>query len=245
MPLEIIGAGFGRTGTVSTKAALEILGFGPCYHMREILQPRPGFNDGHLDAWSEHARGLREMDWDFIFENYPSCLDHPTCHAYEELMERFPDAKVLLNVRDPESWFRSFEDLMQGIGGMRKLGRFVPRIRKALDIVDRLVKQDVMGGVIERESNIAVFEQHNRDVIDKVPADRLLVFDVKQGWEPLCEFLDVAVPDMPFPHLNESKGSTGMRVFRYWLETNSTAMKASWAVGGAAIVAAAAMLLVR
>ena len=245
MPLQIIGAGFGRTGTVSTKAALEILGFGPCYHMREILQHRPGVNDGHLDAWSEHARGQREMDWDFIFQNYNACLDHPTCHAYEELMERYPDAKVILNVRDGAGWFRSFEELMNGLVGMRKLGRFVPRVRKAFDIVDILVKQNVMGGVVERDANIEVFERHNAEVIAKVPADRLLVFNVKEGWEPLCAFLGVDVPDMPFPHLNESKGSTAMRVFRYWLETNSPAVKAGWAVGGAAAVAAAALLFVR
>ena len=82
MALEIIGAGFGRTGTVSMKAALEILGFGPCYHMREILQRRPGYNDGHLELWSEHARARqagqrRDMDWDRIFARYASCMDHP------------------------------------------------------------------------------------------------------------------------------------------------------------------------
>lgn len=245
MPLEIIGAGFGRTGTVSTKAALEILGFGPCYHMREILKPRPGFNDGHLDAWSAFARGEQALDWDFLFQKYTSCLDHPTCHAYKELMEHYPNAKVILNVRDSQPWFRSFEDLMSGIGGMRRLAPFVPRVRKALDIVDGIIKRDAMGGVIEREANIAIFEAHNREVIESVPADRLLVFDVKDGWEPLCAFLGVAVPDMPFPHLNESKGSTAMRVFRYWLETTSTAAKAGWAVSGAVAAVAATLLLIR
>lgn len=247
MTLRIIGAGFGRTGTVSTKAALEILGFGPCYHMREILQRRPGFNEGHLELWSEHARAKAAghpapIDWDQVFAHYDACMDHPTCLYYEELMERYPDAKVVLNVRDSERWFRSWQTLFDGLGFIRKLAWFVPRIRRALDIVDTLIKDGEMGGVIEAESNIAIFERHNQHVIDTVPADRLLVFDVKQGWEPLCEFLGVEVPDEPFPHLNESKGSMQARLLQYWIETTSPRAKAGLALGGA--TAAALALLV-
>lgn len=242
MALDIIGAGFGRTGTVSMKAALETLGFGPCYHMREILKPRPGFNDGHLEAWSEHARARiagqqHDMDWDFIFARYASCMDHPTCLYYEQLMEKYPDAKVILNVRDSDRWFRSWQTLFDGIGFLRKLQRFVPRIRRALDVVDGLIRDGEMGGSIDASSNIEIFERHNREVIERVPADRLLVFDVRDGWDPLCAFLGVDVPDEPFPHLNESKGSMQKRLIQYWLETTSPRARASWALGGATLAA--------
>ncbi|HPG27419.1 MAG: sulfotransferase [Spirochaetaceae bacterium] len=242
MALQIIGAGFGRTGTVSMKAALEQLGFGPCYHMREILKPRPGFNDGHLAAWSEHARARQAgrphtLDWDFIFARYAACMDHPTCLYYEELMEKYPDAKVILTVRDPKRWFQSWQTLFEGLGFLRRLAPFVRRVRQGLDIVDVLIRDGEMGGRIEPESNIAIFERHNREVVERVPADRLLVFDVRQGWEPLCAFLGVDVPDTPFPHLNESKGSIRARLLQFWLETTSPRARATLAVGSAAILA--------
>jgi len=243
MALEIIGAGFGRTGTVSMKAALEILGFGPCYHMREILKSRPGYNDGHLALWSEHAHALAEgkpspIQWDRLLARYAACMDHPTCLYYVELMAAFPEAKVILNVRESERWFVSWQTLFEGLGFMRVIARFVPDIRRAIDILDVLIRDGQMKGRIERESNIAEFERHNAEVIATVPAEKLLVFDVKQGWGPLCAFLCVPVPDQPFPHLNESKGSMQARLFQFWLETTSPRARAGWALGGATLVAA-------
>ncbi len=243
MGLEIIGAGFGRTGTVSMKAALELLGFGPCYHMREILKARPGFNDGHLELWSQHAHALAEgrpspIDWKTLLARYAACMDHPTCLYYRELMEAHPEAKVILNVRDPERWFVSWQTLFEGLGFMRAVGRFVPRVRRAIDVIDVLIRDGQMKGRIDRESNIAEFLRHNAEVVATVPPERLLVFDVKQGWGPLCAFLDVPVPDAPFPHLNESKGSMQARLFQFWLETTSPRARAAWALGAASVVAA-------
>lgn len=248
MGLKIIGAGFGRTGTVSTQAALEKLGFGPCYHMREILTPRTGCSEGHLEMWSEHARARHagqphEMDWDRVFERYGACMDLPTCLYYEELMEHFPDAKVILNVRDSERWYRSWERINDGIRFMHLFARFSSRVRRALDITDLLVRDGHMGGVIEKETNIAVFERHNREVVERVPEDRLLVFDVRDGWEPLCAFLGVDVPDEPFPHLNETKGSMRKRLVEYWVETTSTKAKTGWVLGGAVAIAMIALLV--
>lgn len=247
MSLEIIGAGFGRTGTVSMKAALEILGFGPCYHMREILKPRPGYNDGHLELWSEHARALAEgrpspIQWKRLFARYAACMDHPTCLYYKELMEAFPDAKVILNVRDPERWFVSWQTLFEGLGMMRAIGRFVPRVRRAIDIPDVLIRDGQMKGRIDHDSNIAEYLRHNAEVIATVPPEKLLVFDVKQGWGPLCAFLGVPVPDQPFPHLNESKGSIHARLFQFWLETSSPRARAGWAVGGVSLLGALLLL---
>lgn len=247
MGIEIIGAGFGRTGTVSMKAALEILGFGPCYHMREILKPRRGFNDGHLELWSEHAHALAEgrpspIRWKNLLGRYAACMDHPTCLYYKELMEAFPDAKVILNVRDPERWFVSWQTLFEGIGFMRWVARFVPRVQRALDIVDVLIRDGQMKGRIERESNVAEYLRHNAEVMATVPKEKLLVFDVKQGWEPLCAFLGVPVPSQPFPHLNESKGSMQARLFQFWIETTSPRARAGWALGAASIVAGVLLL---
>ncbi|MFK7896151.1 MAG: sulfotransferase family protein [Myxococcota bacterium] len=247
MPLKVIGAGFGRTGTVSTKAALEILGFGPCYHMREILSPRPGYNDNHLKLWSEHARARAKgehhrMDWERIFARYSSTMDHPASIYYKELMETFPDAKVILNTRDSESWFKSWKTLFDGFGFLKYFAPVIPRVRRALDIVDLLIRDVEMGGAIEAESNIEIFERHNREVVESVPADQLLVFSVKEGWAPLCEFLGVEVPDVPFPHLNESKGSIHKRLVEFAIETTSPRTKVLFAVGSAtALVLAFAM----
>ena len=243
MALEIIGAGFGRTGTVSMKAALEILGFGPCYHMREIPKRRPGYNDGHLELWSEHARALQAgrpspIEWKRLLARYAACMDHPTCPYYRELMAAFPDAKVILNVREPERWFVSWPTLFEGLGLMRAIGRFVPRIRRAIDVIDVRIRDGQMKGRIERESNIAEFLRHNAEVVATVPKEKLLVFDVKQGWGPLCEFLGVPVPNEPFPHLNESKGSMQARLFQFWLETTSPRARAASALVVASILAA-------
>ena len=220
MALEVIGAGFGRTGTLSTKAGLELLGAGPCYHMREILQPRPGCNDGHLDAWHAFATGQASMDWEWLFRSYRSSVDHPVCLFYGELMEVFPDAVVLLNIRDPERWFQSWASLWNGVQTMRWLAPFSPRMRKALALIDALIMRP-MGGRLDRDSHIESFRAHIQAVIDQVPPERLLVYDVKQGWEPLCEFLQRKVPDCEFPRLNESKGSTLLRLLRFWNSTRS------------------------
>ena len=241
MSLKIIGAGFARTGTVSTKAAFEKLGFGPCYHMREILTPRRGHSEGHLQLWSEHARARHvgqphRLDWGQLFARYASCIDLPTCLYYEELLEEFPDAKVVLTVRDAEGWFRSWKRLNDAFRFIRPFARFSPRVRRAMDITDLLVTGTVMGGAIEKASNIEVYERHNQAVRDRVPSERLLVFDVRDGWAPLCEFLGVEIPDEPFPHLNESKGSLSSRLFRYWVDTTPARIKAAWVVGAAASI---------
>ena len=218
MAIELIGAGFGRTGTVSTKAALERLGLTPCYHMREILQPRPGFNDGHLEAWHAFATGKSGMDWEWLLQRYRAVLDHPVCLFYEDLLEVFPDAKVVLNVRDPEAWFRSWATLWRGVEVMKRLAVLSPRMRKAAEIVDALIQQP-LGGKLDGVHQTQIFQAHVSHVIENVDPERLLVYDVKQGWEPLCVFLAREVPDEPFPRLNQSTGSTVQKLLRFWWST--------------------------
>ena len=196
--MQVIGAGFGRTGTMSMQAALQILGY-RCYHMKEITE-----DPTHLERWHEHVAGRAAMDWQDLFQNYQATVDFPACIYYRELLAEFPDAKVVLNLREPDRWFDSFLTLQQTTDSFR-IFRFMPRARKFLDFVDLLLPK-VFGSPRDRQRCIEVFNQHNSQVQATVPADRLLVFRVQDGWEPLCRFLGREVPaDVPFPHLNEGK----------------------------------------
>src|ERR1700730_16855695 len=209
--LKIIGAGFGRTGTASLKAALETLGFGPCYHMDEVVQNA----EMMIPLWEAVLDGTL-TDWNSIFANYQATVDWPACNYYAELMKAYPEAKVLLSVRDPDSWYQSaFNSVYQAerlIGErMREAGEgFVPDARMMATIgrfgslVGRMVWQRTFHGrFAEKDDALSVFTEHSEEVKRNVPAEKLLVFYVKEGWEPLCAFLGVAVPNTPFPHLNE------------------------------------------
>jgi len=204
MPHKVIGAGFGRTGTLSMKAALEQLGFDPCYHMAEVPIPRPGFNDGHVDAWHDLYVNGKEMDWQWLLQSYEASVDFPTCLHYRELMEAFPEAVVILNTREPEKWFASWEALWSGIDAVNDPEKIV-RFEKWMAMVTAL-RDRYFGGRIDQESNIQAFNDHLDAVRQDVPAERLLEFRVTEGWGPLCEFLNLDVPDTPFPHLNEREG---------------------------------------
>ena len=210
--MKVIGAGLGRTGTASLKAALEELGFGPCYHMVEVFA-----NPGHADFWRAAWRG-EPADWDGVLGGYEATVDWPACSFYEELMERHPDAKVLLSVRDPERWYESTRQTIYELG---RLSTGSPFSRLGFALVSRLafgrfktgqapmteeiVWQGTFGGNFEdKDHAIGVFNRHNGEVQRRVPKERLLVYEVKQGWGPLCEFLGVEVPEKPFPHLNDA-----------------------------------------
>lgn len=196
--MQVIGAGFGRTGTMSMQAALEILGK-RCYHMKEVTE-----HGGHLHAWHEFVAGRAPMDWQKLFKGFEATVDFPACCYYRELMQAFPDAKVVLTVREANRWFDSFLTLQQTTDKFR-IFRFIPRARRFLDFVDLLLPK-VFNDPRDRARAIEVFERHNREVQEHVPVDRLLVFRVQEGWEPLCRFLGCEVPKgIPFPHLNEGK----------------------------------------
>lgn len=202
MPIEVIGAGFGRTGTLSLKAALEELGFARCYHMVDVL--------GRMEdarTWDAAARG-ETVDWDRLFEGYRATVDWPACTFYRELMERYPEAKVILTVRDPDRWYDS---ALQTIFFVRDaFPRWASRIfaqrRIFLQMVDRVVWEGTFHGrFADRALAIETFRKHNEQVRREVPEGRLLVYEVGQGWEPLCRFLGVPVPEgKPFPRLNDA-----------------------------------------
>ena len=210
MGLEVIGAGFGRTGTLSLKAALEELGFDPCYHMSEVFE-----NPEHIETWDAAANG-EPVDWERVLGDYKATVDWPGCSFYKEFMRKYPDAKVLLSVRDPDRWYESVSATIYNIRRMSTAspftaavfavaGVFVPRLKRGARMVENLIWEGAFDGRFEdRRHATEVFERHNAEVIESVPKDRLLVYEVKEGWGPLCEFLEVEAPDKPFPHLNDS-----------------------------------------
>jgi Sulfotransferase domain len=208
MTIQIIGAGFGRTGTLSLKLALEELGFRPCYHMVELLQ-----NPDDVVLWEEAGEG-QAINWNSLLEEYEAIVDFPGCRHYRELMNYYPDAKVILTVRDPETWYESSRNtiLEAGPKSFQKLitiilQTFSSRLRKVMRIVrlNRHYWQQIFEGRLEDKSYVmSVFNQHINEVKQTVPSERLLVYQVKEGWEPLCRFLGKPIPEgQPFPNLNK------------------------------------------
>lgn len=198
MPLKIIGAGYGRTGTASLKVALERLGFGPCHHMSEVLS-RPE----RIDLWRRIGEG--EPLWDQAFDGYQSAVDWPACTHWRALMHHYPDAKVILSRRDAAKWFESVNTTILG-----------KRISDALattpmgPMMQANIWRLFEGRMEDRDFMMAAFERHCAEVVGAVPKDRLLVFDAKQGWAPLCAFLGVHAPDEPFPHINTNDETAGL-----------------------------------
>lgn len=202
--MQVIGAGFGRTGTLTLKAALEELGVGPCYHMVEVLWG----DTGRLPLWQAAANG-EEVDWKAVFEGFESTVDWPGCTFWEPLMEVFPDAKVLLTVRDPESWYESarntiYASLVAGQKGELKEGDEEPPSPEAFQMISALIWQGTFHGKFEdRAYAIEMFDKHIAEVKSKVPPERLVVHEVKEGWKPLAQMLGVPEPRTEFPRLND------------------------------------------
>ena len=216
MALKIIGAGLSRTGTLSLKSALEQLGLAPCYHAAEIALPRPGCNDGHLDAWYAHYVHDAPLDWQWLLQKYQASLDAPACLRYRELMRAFPDARVVLTTRDPDDWFDSWQALWRALEEAGDTGKVV-RFHKFVPLM-RAVLARHFGGKIERAANIETFHRHNEAVRRDVPANRLLEYRVGEGWEPLCDFLGVATPDTPFPRLNDRNSTRELLIAALWTQ---------------------------
>ena len=205
MALKVVGAGFGRTGTLSLKVALEKLGCGPCYHRAEVF-PRPE----HVAMWHRLAFE-NTIDWDELFGGFQATVDWPSARWWREIAAHYPEAKVLLSVRDPEAWYKSMSDTIAQ--PMRD-----PAPDSAPEIVrlqSQMIRKSVLAETFDNRFEdkahaIEVFKRHNQEVRDAIDPARLLVFDVREGWAPLCRFLDVPVPDEPFPRLNDTATTQGM-----------------------------------
>lgn len=199
--LNVIGAGFGRTGTMSLKIAVEQLGLGPCYHMTEMVK-----NPSHPGLWSAAARG-EPVDWSRLFARYRATVDWPGCHFYRELMAEFPAAKVILTIRDPDAWYDSVANTLYSLKtatDSRQAARGAGANGPKPLYENRIWTETFSGRFEDRRHAIEVFQRHNAEVRRTVPPDRLLVYQVSQGWQPLCDFLGVGQPELPFPRVNDT-----------------------------------------
>jgi hypothetical protein len=192
MALKVIGAGLGRTATFSLKFALEHLGLGPCYHMSEVFAA----GRRNVPLWLDVVAG--KPDWDAVFNGFQSTTDYPACTYWQVLAEHYPDAKIVLTVRDPDSWF---ESVSETIFSPRMMGSLAGSPLEAM-MQGVIFDAFADGDITDRAFMTDWFLRRNQAVIDALPPERLLVFSPKQGWEPLCEFLGVAAPDVPFPRVN-------------------------------------------
>lgn len=205
--MKLIGAGMPRTGTLTQKMALEMLGLGPCYHMVDVL--------ADLDQAGLWERALAgDGPWGEIFDGYQATVDWPGGYFYRELIDVYPDAKVLLSVREPEAWERSMRQTVWAVRNGESLIRLLssaqayvnPQWQGFLQMIDGLLWQGAgtfASGHAEPAQLIDAMNRHNEEVRRAVPSERLLVWSVTDGWEPLCEFLEVPVPEEPFPHIND------------------------------------------
>lgn len=209
MALKVIGAGWGRTGTESLKKALEILEFDKCYHMFELIK------DGkRVVYWEQLARG-EKPDYEKLFEGFQSAVDFPACAFYKEFMEQYPDAKVVLSWRPADKWYESasktiFRPLPKAVflvsrvaGLFNKNLSYFPRIYKS--VVEHVFNGMMQGRKDDRDFMIQFYNNWVEEVKRTVPAEKLLVHEAKDGWEPLCKFLGVPVPSVPYPKGNDSE----------------------------------------
>jgi hypothetical protein len=220
--MRVIGAGLPRTGTLTQKLALERLGLGPCYHWVNVIADLD-----QVGLWDRAMDG--EAAWEQVFAGHKCTVDWPGGYFYRELTDAYPEARVLLSVRDPESWERSFRETIWTMSFGRSLMPLLaharaevdPRFRRYLELVDRMFwgpQGTFADGHAEPAQLIEQMERHHERVKRAVPPERLLVWEVGEGWEPLCGFLDVPVPDEPLPHAND-RGEFVQRVIGGALDT--------------------------
>lgn len=190
MALKVIGAGLGRTGTASLKVALDQLGFGPCYHMGEVLA-----HPERVPLWV--AAGKGDADWDAIFDGYHSAVDYPACSFWREQLDRYPDAKVILSTRSAESWFESVNSTILAADTNEWIRKSALK-----EFFELCVWKDFEPHILERDYMVAYFKRREEEIKNALPPDKLLVFHARDGWAPLCEFLGVGVPDTEFPRAN-------------------------------------------
>lgn len=231
--MRVIGSGFGRTGTLSTKRALQMLGFGPCYHMEEVIR-RPS----HVRAWLDVAQG-RDVDWHRLFQGFDSTVDFPASAVWEQLLEAYPEAKVVHTVRDPQRWYDSTAETIARSPTLvpRWFRSMIPPLDRFLRVSELLIWQQLFEGRFDdRGRALWIYEDWTAHVRASVPTEQLLVFDVADGWGPLCTFLDVPVPDRPFPRVNDRKTMlrrfTAIRVVSRALPAVAAAVAARVLVAG-------------
>jgi hypothetical protein len=208
MTIRVFSAGFGRTGTLSLKFALEQIGFGPCHHMKEVL----GAGPVQVPLWNAALAG--KPDFDAIYKGYSAAVDWPTAAFWRELAAAYPDAKVILSTRPAESWYDSISQTI--LSTLTAAENLPPPAAGWFNMVGKVLRRS-LGPTFDKDSLIAAFHAQEASVRAEIPASRLLVHSAKDGWEPLCAFLGVPVPATAYPRTNSKeeflevmKGAAGM-----------------------------------
>jgi Sulfotransferase domain len=188
--LKVVGAGLGRTGTKSLKFALERLLGKPCYHMAEVFS-----HPEHIPLWHAASQG-ESIDWSVVFDGYIATVDWPSSSFWLELSTIYSDSLVILSHRDADSWWQSASSTI------------FPRIRESEGVwrsmIDELFENRFTSDTTNRLACIEAFNQHNELVRNSGLGDRLIEWELGDGWEPLCRALDMEIPDELFPHANST-----------------------------------------
>ena len=198
MSLDVIAIGLGRTGTTSLKLALEELGFGPCFHMMELMR-----NPASWPLWQRACRG-EDIDWDVAFRGYRSSTDDPGTLVWRKLVKAYPKAKIILTTRDPDKWFASGQSSALSETARASYEHAPPELQPILEMNTAMGWDPRDPRTHDRGYMTGWLARHNEDVKSAVAPDRLLVFQSADGWEPLCRFLGADVPKRPYPHVNTS-----------------------------------------
>lgn len=197
--LEVIGAGFGRNGTDSLRHALEILGFSPCHHMSAVID-----SPEHLAAWQTLA-ATNQTDWDTLLNGYCAQVDWPGAAYWRQLADHFPTAKVILSVRDPDAWFESIQNTILPFIETMKAQDENAHLRDLAQWSDELIVRGIFDGKLnDRAHAVRVYKEHIAAVTHAIAPERLLVYEVGSGWDPLCKFLRCPLPDVAYPNTNSS-----------------------------------------
>jgi hypothetical protein len=193
MTLKIIGAGFGRTGTYSLKLALEQLGFGPCHHMAEVIN-----NPDQIELWNSVADG--KPDYGAIFSGFQSAVDFPVSAYWQDVLVANPDAKVILSYRSAESWYASISQTILPL--IQNTDAWPERARPWFELIQKVIIGKALAGHTDKDGILAAYRANERAARTLAAEGRALIFEARDGWQPLCDFLGVAVPDQPYPKTN-------------------------------------------
>jgi len=206
--MKVVGVGFGRTGTLSLKAALEDIGAGPCFHMLDLIQGENKERD--LPYWVNIADN-EPVDWNEVFEPWESTVDWPAASKWRELIDVFPDAPVLLNVREFDGFYESCKNTILAVKLAAQRGEIKQDTNREMPapelwgVIEKLIWQgDFHGRFEDKEWVREMYYDRIEEIKNTVPAERLTVWELGDGWGPICEMLGVEEPDKPFPHLHDT-----------------------------------------
>ena len=197
MGLKVIGANFGRTATMSLKQGLEILGFEKCYHMSEVV-----VHPEHVKLWLDAWQG--KDIWTTLFAGYQAAVDWPAAAFWPQLMHVYPEAKIVLSIRDADKWFESARNtIFQSMDSNLLAKDEVLRTRIEM-LKEIIVDGTFNGDLTDKDKCIKIYKDNIEKCRSEVPLDRLIEFDTFLGWEQLCKELDCNIPEKPYPHVNKA-----------------------------------------